>query len=65
MAWAWWLAPPVIAGTLAALRAWWGTRRSVAPTPSTTDDAMRAHQDYLDALARPVRGTARVSRADT
>ena len=65
MAWAWWLAPPVIVGILAALRAWWSGSRSSTPTQATTDDAMRAHRDYLDALTRPARGTERVSRNDS
>ena len=47
-----WLAGPVVATTLAALWAW---LRSRPPAPPTTREAMQAHRDYLDALARTAR----------
>jgi hypothetical protein len=58
--WALWLAVPVGATTLAALWSWvrgWWSRR--ADRPLTTDEAMRAHSEYLDALAIPARSAAR------
>jgi hypothetical protein len=64
MTWALWLAVPVGATTLAALwswlRGWWARR---ADRPLDTEAAMRAHNDYLEALVRPARGTARVGAA--
>jgi hypothetical protein len=60
MTWALWLAVPVGATTLAALWAWvrgWWSRR--ADRPLSTDEAMRAHSEYLDALVIPARSTAR------
>lgn len=53
MAWALWLAAPVVATLLAALWSWW--RGRVARTPSV-HETMRAHRDYLEALGRPVTG---------
>lgn len=62
MAWALWLLPTLAVPTLAALWTWWrGWRSRPAKTP-TSDDAMRAHRDYLDALVVPARGTHRVER---
>ncbi len=49
MAWAWWLAAPVLATALVALWFWWRGRPRRQPD---TDAAMREHQQFLDALAR-------------
>ena len=60
MTWAIWLAVPVGATALAALATWvrgWFVRR--AARPLTTEQAVRAHADYLDALVIPARSTAR------
>jgi hypothetical protein len=57
MAWALWLAVPVVVTVLVALWAWWRGRPQRQPD---TDEAMRAHRDYLDALTVPARGTHRV-----
>jgi hypothetical protein len=56
MAWLWWLAAPVAATTLAAVWAWFRGRPEPLPT---TDEAMRAHRDYLDGLAAAVAESAR------
>jgi hypothetical protein len=60
MTWALWLAVPVGATTLAALwswlRGWWNRR---ADRPLSTDQAMRAHSEYLDALVIPARSKVR------
>lgn len=56
MGWALWLAAPVAGTSLVALWAWWRGRPVPAPD---TDEAMRAHRDYLDALTIPARGSAR------
>jgi hypothetical protein len=50
----WWLSGPVVAGTVAALWAWWTERPERRPT---TAGAMRAHGRFLDSLARPAAGT--------
>jgi hypothetical protein len=56
MAWAIWLAIPVLATVLAALWSWWRSRPSRVPR---THEAMQAHRDYLDALVVPSRGHRR------
>lgn len=56
MAWAVWLAVPVLVTLLVAVAAWWHGRPARTPA---THRAMQAHQDYLDALVRPARGAAR------
>jgi hypothetical protein len=56
VAWALWLSVPVAATLLAALWTWWRARPQRAPT---AQEAMRAHQDYLEALIVPARGVAR------
>lgn len=62
MSWALWLLPTLVVPALAAVGTWWtGWRRRPSRTP-TSDDAMRAHRDYLDALVVPARGTHRVQR---
>lgn len=53
MAWALWLAAPIVLTALAATWSWWRGRPARAPG---TDQAMRAHRDYLAALAVPARG---------
>jgi hypothetical protein len=50
--WAIWLLAPAGATVLAALGSWW---RSRPKRPLTTDEAMRAHGEYLDALVRTAR----------
>lgn len=60
MGWAVWLSAPVGATTLAALWIWargWAERR--AARPLSTEAAMRAHQQYLDALAVSAAGDLR------
>lgn len=59
MAWAAWLAVPLLATVLAALWAW---IRGRPPAPLDTHAAITAHQRYLDALTAPARGTARPAR---
>lgn len=56
MAWAVWLAVPVVATLLIAGWVW---LRGRPPRLPTTDEAMRAHQRYLEALIVPARGGAR------
>jgi hypothetical protein len=60
MSWAIWLAVPVGATTLAAMWAWvrgWWVRR--AARPLRTEQAVRAHQDYLDSLVLPAHSSTR------
>jgi hypothetical protein len=47
-----WLLAPVAATVLAAFGSWW---RSRPKRPPTTREAMRAHDEYLDALVRTVK----------
>jgi hypothetical protein len=56
MSWALWLATPIVMTVLGATWSWWRGRPQRVPG---TDEAMRAHQDYLDALVRPARGIER------
>jgi hypothetical protein len=49
MAWALWLLAPVGATVLAAIASW---LRSRPRRPPTTDEAVRAHSEFLDALAK-------------
>ena len=65
MAWALWLAVPIVATVLAAVGTWWSARRSCPARRSDSADAMQAHRDYLDALAVPARGTERVATPQT
>jgi hypothetical protein len=59
MAWALWLAVPAAVTLLAALWVWWRGRPARVPG---TDQAMREHHDYLEALAAPARGSARIEQ---
>jgi hypothetical protein len=59
MSWALWLAAPAGATVLAALWSWWRGLRARGPRRVTTRDAMRAHEQYLDALTRPARSADR------
>jgi hypothetical protein len=47
--WALWLAAPACLTVASALAAWWRERASKALSPGR---AIKAHQAYLDALAR-------------
>jgi hypothetical protein len=53
MAWAFWLAPPVLVTSLVAIWTW--LRGRPARTPRIAE-AMRGHQAYLDTLVVPARG---------
>ena len=65
MTWALWLAVPVGATTLAALAGWIrGLLVRRAARPLTTQESMRQHADYLDALVIPAGGTARCSAGE-
>jgi hypothetical protein len=65
MTWALWLAVPIGATALAALWAWWrGYRVRRAGRPLGTEDAVRAHSQYLEALTIPARSAGRPERAD-
>jgi hypothetical protein len=61
MAWALWLAVPLLATALAAVAAWWRGRPRRTPDP---EDAMRVHSAYLDALSSTPRGKARAQPKD-
>jgi hypothetical protein len=65
MTWAYWLAVPVGATTLASIGSWlrgWQLRR--AARPLSTEDAVRVHADYLDALVIRARSAERVPHVD-
>jgi hypothetical protein len=59
MSWALWLLPTLAVPALAALWTWLRARPVRMPS---SDEAMRAHHDYLEALVVPARGTHRVER---
>ncbi len=60
MSWVLWLAGPVAATALAAAWAWWrGWLGRRAARPLGTEDAVRAHSDYLEALTVPARNPVR------
>jgi hypothetical protein len=61
MAWALWLAVPILATALAAVGTWWSARPSGPARRSDTADAMQAHRDYLYPLVVPARRTERDS----
>jgi hypothetical protein len=52
VSWAFWLSIPAAGTVLAALVSWWRGRPKRAPT---TAEAMRAHDDFLEALAEAAR----------
>jgi hypothetical protein len=56
MAWALWLAIPVVVTVLAALGSWLRARPARA---LKTDESMRAHGDFLDALVQTARSKDR------
>jgi hypothetical protein len=56
MAWALWLAIPVVVTVLAALGSWLRGRPARA---LKTDESMRAHGDFLDALVQTARSKDR------
>jgi hypothetical protein len=65
MSWAMWLAGPVAATTLAAVWAWWrGWRARRKARPLGTEDAVRAHSEYLEALTVPARNRVRPDRPE-
>jgi hypothetical protein len=64
MAWALWLAVPVVATSAAAVLTWISARRGRPPARPDTDTAMRAHREYLDALTVPARGSYRAAPGD-
>jgi hypothetical protein len=51
-----WLLAPVVATVLAAIGSWWRSRPKRA---LDTDEAMRAHSAYLDALVQTARSKDR------
>lgn len=60
MAWAFWLAGPVVAPLLVALGTWLRAVRSArAARRMTTAQAMQAHREFLDALTVPARSAHR------
>jgi hypothetical protein len=66
MSWALWLAIPICATALASVFAWWrGWRVRRAHRPLGTDDAVRAHSEFLDALTLPARHPTRTAPEDT
>lgn len=56
MSWAVWLSIPVAVTVLAALASWWRGRPKRTPG---TDEAMRAHGEFLDALVQTARSKDR------
>lgn len=61
MAWALWLAVPVAATALAAVLGWWrGWRVRRAQRPLGTEDAVRAHSEFLQALTMSARHATRI-----
>jgi hypothetical protein len=56
-----WLLIPVAATLLAAAGSWW---RSRPKRSLTTPEAMRAHDDFLDALAQTARSKDRGLQSD-
>jgi hypothetical protein len=61
MAWAVWLLIPAIATALAAAVTW---LRHRPLRPPATDEAVRRHAEYLDALVQTARSKDRGPRAD-
>ncbi|MCW2596087.1 MAG: hypothetical protein JWR06_961 [Jatrophihabitans sp.] len=58
MAWAVWLAVPVVATMLAAM---WSWLRGRPARKLDTRESMQAHSDYLDALVQTARAKDRYS----
>jgi cytochrome c-type biogenesis protein CcmH/NrfF len=56
VSWALWLAIPVVVTLLAAVLSWLRSRTARA---LDTDEAMRAHGEYLEALAQTARSKDR------
>lgn len=56
MGWALWLSIPVAATVLAATGSWLRSRPKRSPS---TDEAMRAHDEFLDALVQTARSKDR------
>jgi hypothetical protein len=56
MGWVVWLSIPVAATALAAVGSWVRARPKRAPS---TDEAMRAHDEFLDALVQTARSKDR------
>jgi hypothetical protein len=56
MGWAVWLLVPVAVTVLAAVGSWWRSRPKRA---LNTDEAMREHGDFLDALVQTARSKDR------
>jgi hypothetical protein len=59
--WAVWLSIPVAATLLAAMGSWLRGRPKKTPT---TDEAMRAHEEFLDALVQTARAKDRGPQRD-
>jgi len=59
--WAVWLLVPVAATMLAAIGSWLRARPKKAPT---TDEAMHAHSEFLDALVQTARSKDRGVNSD-
>jgi hypothetical protein len=64
VAWALWLSVPIGATSMAALLTWWRGLRARRAQQLDTDDAMRAHADYLAALVIPARSDKRPEHAE-
>lgn len=61
MAWAFWLAVPLVITAGTAVFGWW---RGRPPRHHGPEDAMRAHTAYLDALTAAPRGKGRAEAED-
>jgi hypothetical protein len=61
MGWAVWLSIPIAATALAAIGSWVRARPKKAPS---TDKAMRAHGEFLDALVQTARSKDRGRPSD-
>lgn len=61
MSWAFWLAVPLVVTAGAAVLSWW---RGRPPRHFAPEDAMRAHNAYLDALTATPRGKGRAEPTD-
>jgi hypothetical protein len=61
VAWLYWLSPPVVAGVLAALYAWWPGRPR---RRANTRGSIRAHGRFLDRLGREAVAVDRTGTGD-